>query len=108
MSLKLNSDKTEYIHFRSRQQVKKIDTSPINANGDLIPMSYNIWYLGGYLDTNVTFSKHVKQKVKAALVNVVKIKSIRKNLLASTTLGLNTAYHINYANAMLYGTRKKY
>ena len=37
MRLKLNSDKTEYIQFRSRQQIKKIDTSPINANGNLIP-----------------------------------------------------------------------
>ena len=44
--LKLNSDKTKYIQFRSRQQINKIDTSPINANGDLIPMSYSIRYLG--------------------------------------------------------------
>ena len=45
MRLKLNWDKTEYIQFRSRQQVKKIDTSPINANGDLIPWApvYGTW-----------------------------------------------------------------
>ena len=61
--IKTDSDKTEYIQFRSRQQIKKINTSPINANGDLIPMSYSIWYLGGYLNTNLTFSEHVKQKV---------------------------------------------
>ena len=73
MRLKLNSDKTEYIQFGSRQQIKKIDTSPINANGKLIPMSYSILYLGGYLDTNLAFSKHVKQKVKAAMANFVKI-----------------------------------
>ena len=54
--LKLNSDKTEYIQFGSRQQINKIKTSPINANGDLIPMSHSIWYLGGYLDTNLTFN----------------------------------------------------
>ena len=58
--LKLNSDKTEYMQFRSRQQIKNIDT--INANGNLIPMIYSVWYLGGYMDTNQTFSEHVKQK----------------------------------------------
>ena len=70
--LKLNSDKTEYIQFRSRQQIKKITTSPINANGDLIPMSYRIQYLRGYLDANLMFSEHVKQKVKAAMENIIK------------------------------------
>ena len=75
MKLKLNLNKTEYIQFRSRQQIKKIDASPINANGNLIPMSYSMWYLGGYLDTNLTFSKHVKQKqkVRVAMENFVKI-----------------------------------
>ena len=65
MRLKLNSNKTEYIQFGSRQQIKKIDTSPINANGNLIPMRE-------YLDTNLTFSEHVKQKVKAATANFIK------------------------------------
>ena len=72
MRLKLNSDKTEYIQFRSRQQINKIDTSPINAIGDLIPMNHSIQYLGGYLDTNLTFNEHVKQKVKAAMANFIK------------------------------------
>ena len=51
MRLKLNSYKTKYIQFGSRQQIKKIDTSPIKANGKLIPKSYNMWYLGGYLES---------------------------------------------------------
>ena len=73
MRLKLSSDKTKYIKFGSRQQVKKINTSPVNDNGNLILISYSIKYLGGYLDTNLTFSEHVKQKVKAALANFIKI-----------------------------------
>ena len=69
MRLKLNSDKTEYIQLGSRQNTKKINTFPINANGNLTPMSFSIQYLGGHLDTNLTFSEHVKQKVKAAMTN---------------------------------------
>ena len=84
LRLKLISDKTEYIQFRSRQKIKKIDTSAINANGNLIPMSYSIQYLGGYLDTNLIFSEHAKQNVKAAMANFIKIQSIRKCLSVST------------------------
>ena len=73
MRLKLNSDKTEHIQLGSRQKTKKIDASPINANGNLIPISYGMGYLGGYLDTNLTFSEHVKQKVKAAMTNFRKM-----------------------------------
>ena len=73
MRIKLKSDKTEYIQLRSRQQIRKIDTSPINANGNLIPMSYSMQYMGGYLDTNLTFSEHVKQNVKAAMANFIQI-----------------------------------
>ena len=71
MSLKFNSGKIEYIQFGSRQQIK-INTSPIHGNGDLIPMSYSIQYLGGYLDTNPTFSEHVKQNVKVAMAKLIK------------------------------------
>ena len=98
--------------FNSDQdsKLRRLIHHPINANGnDLIPMSYSIWYLGGYLDTNLTFSKHVKQKVKAAMANFVKIWSIRKNLFVSTctTLVLMLCIsHIDYINAMLYGTTK--
>ena len=73
-------------------------------------MSYSIQYLGEYLVTNLTFSKHVKQKVKATMVNFVKIQSIRKNVLVSTytTLVLMLCIsHIDYANVILYGTTKK-
>ena len=115
MRLKLNSDKTEYIQFGSRQQIKKIDTSPIYANGNVISipipiLSYSIQYLGGYLDTNLTFNEHVKQNFKAAMANFVKIWSIRKYVSVSicTTLVLMLCIlHIDYANAMPYGTTKK-
>ena len=36
MQLKLNRDKTEFITFSSKQQLKKLDKSPLDANDDLI------------------------------------------------------------------------
>ena len=33
-------------------------------------------YLGGHLDSSLTFEEHIKQKSKAAMLNLTKIKSI--------------------------------
>ena len=47
--LKLNSDKTEYILFKSAKQLEKILIKPLNDNSDLIPISNVVRYLGEYL-----------------------------------------------------------
>ena len=78
MSLKLNSDKTEYIEFRSRQQLQKSTNTPQNANGNLVNISKVARYLRGYLDKTLSFKEHIKQKPKKAMVNLIKIRSIRK------------------------------
>ena len=45
MCLKLNSDKTKYILFGLTKVLEKIPTEPLNANGDLIPISHVVKYL---------------------------------------------------------------
>ena len=67
--LKHNTDKTDFIIFDSKQQLMKLDESPLHANGDLIPKSEVVRYLGGHLDTSLTFATHVKTKVKTAMAN---------------------------------------
>ena len=62
MQLKLNSDKTKYIHFVSTKHIEKLDTSPFNTNGDLIELSTVVRYLEGYLDRSLTFKVHAKEK----------------------------------------------
>ena len=37
MCLKLNTDKTDFIIFSSKQQLRKLDKSPLDAKDDLIP-----------------------------------------------------------------------
>ena len=60
--LKLNSGKTEYIKFGSKQQLQKSTSTPLNANDDLINLSKVVRYLGGYLDQTLSFKEHIKQK----------------------------------------------
>ena len=79
--LKCNTDKTELIQFGSRQQLHKIDTIiPLNADGDLIQVSNVVRYLGGYMDCNLNFKKHISQKIMKAMTNITRIRSIRKKI----------------------------
>ena len=108
MHLKLNSNKTEYILFGSTKQLK-ISTEPLYVNGDLIPISHGMKYLGGYLDQSLNFKEHVKQKAKKAMSNPVKNRSIRRYLStkACTTLVLMLCItHLDYVT-LLYDLPKK-
>ena len=106
MHLKLNPDKTEYILFGSWQQLKKISPEPLNAQGDSIPVSELLRYLGGFLDQNLNFKKHIIEKAKKPMANIIKICAIHKYLTVQscTTLVLMLCItHLDYANAVLYG-----
>ena len=63
MRLKLNSDKTEFIMFISRQMLKYANTSHLNFGTTPIQWSKLVRYLGGYLDSCLTFEEHVKTKI---------------------------------------------
>ena len=52
MKLKLNEDKTEYIQFGFRTQLKKCDDVPLDANSSLVQKSKTVKYLGVDLDSH--------------------------------------------------------
>ena len=107
MHLNLNPEKKpEYILFGSQQQLKKTSTEPLNAHGDPIAVSDTMRYLGGFLDQHLNFKKHINEKAKKAMANIIKISTICKylTLQSCTTLVLMLCItHLDYANAMLYG-----
>ena len=80
MHLKLNTDKTEFMIFGSKHQLRKLDESTLYTNGELIQKSEVVRYLGGHLDASLTFETHIKSKVKTAMVNFIKIRSIQNYL----------------------------
>ena len=61
-------------------------------------------YLGAYLDSTLNLKQHIKVKCKAAMLNLLKIKAIRKYLTtkacpkAVITLMMT---HLDYANSIL-------
>ena len=92
--LKLNECKTEFIYFGSRQQLKKCTFDKININNETIQRSDTVKYLGGHLDQNLNFKKHVITKCKTAMMNIQKIRLIRKfltegNMSSTHTLACN-------------------
>ena len=76
MWLKLNSEKTEYIPFGSKQQLNKAAHEPFKAGSDLIELSNKIKYLGGVLDNTLSFELHVSLKVEETMTEFIQIKSM--------------------------------
>ena len=106
MQLKLNCDKTELILFGSRQQLLKCKTREMELDGNLISMSQYVRYLGGGLDSTLSFKKHINKAAGVAMANFFRIRGIRKylNRDACQTLLLGLCIsHLDYANAILYG-----
>ena len=106
MQLKLNCDKTELILFGSRQQLLKCKTGEIELDGNLISTSQYVRYLGGGLDSTLSFKKHINNAAAVAMANFFRIRGIRKylNRDACQTLLLGLCIsHLDYANAILYG-----
>ena len=67
-------------------------------------MSETIKYLGAWIDSNLSFKKHIPERCKNAMWNLHKLKHIRKFLDQETcntlVCGLVLA-HLDYANAIL-------
>ena len=103
--LKMNTSKTEFIMFGSKQQLKKC-TDVKNINGDNIKPESCVRYLGAFLDERLNFKEHVKRKCRTAMLNYLRIKSIRKYLTKEATeilvLSLVVS-HLDYCNVILYG-----
>ena len=107
--LKMNTTKMEFIVFGSKQQLMKVEVTSINVNGDSIPRSEVIKYLGTWMDQYLNFRQHILKKCNVAMINLQRIKAIRRILTVEATetlvCGLVTS-HLDYSNAILYGLPK--
>ena len=106
MKLKLNTDKTEFIEFGSKQQISKCSISTFNAGNDIINRNCSVRCLGAFLDSALTMETHIKTKTQLAMTNLIKIKNIRNFLTreACTTLMVGLVLsHMDYCNSILIG-----
>ena len=99
----------EFVYFGSKNMLIKNNINTVNTNGEHIVRSDKVKYLGGLLDSTLSFCQHVITKCQAANINLQKIRHIRKFLTKDTCHQLKQSLvmsHCNYANAMLYGIPK--
>ena len=104
--LKMNSSKTEFIYFASRQQLAKTVCDCIDVCGENVTMNEVIKLLGTYLDKHLTYKQHITTKCKTAMFNIQRIKHIRKYLTKEAceilVMGLVTL-HLDYCNSLFNG-----
>ena len=106
VKLKLNETKTEFIYFGGKQQLAKTRRNTININGETIQCTNKIKYLGGHLDSSLTLKDHIIAKSKAATINIIKIRNIRKYLNQDICHKLVISLvlsHLDYSNSLLSG-----
>ena len=105
MRLKMNPSKTEYIYFCNSWQLKKCSEKDIDIAGDLIVRSSTIHYLGVWMDEALNFREHVTHKCQAAMLNLLRLRSIRHLLDTKTSANLCLSLcmsHVDYCNSVLY------
>ena len=105
VKLKLNESKIAFIYFDGRQ-LAKTHRDTININREIIKYTNKIKYLGGHLDSSLTFRDHIIAKSKAATINIIKIGNIRKYLNQDTCHQLVITLvllHVDNSNSMLSG-----
>ena len=103
--LKMNLSKTEFIYFANARQLQKYEITSINIAGNLIVISYLIWYLGVWLNPTLNFKTHITKNCQAAMLNFTKIRSIHHLLTQDATSSLVLSLcisHLNYCNSVLY------
>ena len=102
----MNPNKTEFIYFGNKPQLKKCNVVSLKVSEDLIPRASSIRYLGVYMDEHLNYKQHVAKKCQAAMFNYFKIRSIRPLLDVPTTARLCLSLcilHLDYCNSVLYG-----
>jgi hypothetical protein len=78
--LQLNSNKTEFIAFGSRDQLKKVAVTEVLVNDELFQIKPAVRYLGIYLDSQLKFTKHINHICRAAYANLKMLQSLRSSL----------------------------
>jgi hypothetical protein len=104
--LQLNSKKTEFIIFGTREQLKKTKLDEVVVNGERFQIQSVVRNLGIFLDSQLKFTKHVDNICRAAYSNLHMLHRLRRPLSNSQFAVLVHSLvlsRIEYAPSVLYG-----
>lgn len=103
--LKLNPGKTEILVVGRAQQLKKIDVSSLEIDGNLISVTDNVRNLGVIFDSKLNMEGHINSICKSSYFHLRRISQIRKCLTKKSTEILVHALigsKLDYCNSLLY------
>ena len=106
--LQMNTSKTEFMMIGSRTQLSKCVTNNIKVCNDTVEKSEIIRLLGIWIDSNLNFKTNITKKCQTAMLNIFRIKHIRRYLTQDACKVLVhglVMLHLDYCNCLYYGLR---
>ena len=107
--LQLNAEKTEFIVFTSKQNLKHIRIHQLKVNGDAIPTVPVVRNLGIHLDSHLCFDQHILYLRKVCFMYISWIRKIRHLLTFDAAKILVHALiisRLDYCNSLFTGLPK--
>ena len=108
--LKMNPAKTEIVTFATKSSFNKIQHNSIEVDQEKVAISSHLKYLGVWLDSHLSFEKHINSKCGVACMNIKSIAAIRRFIDLDTAKLLASSLvltHLDYSNSILCGLPKK-
>ena len=102
----LNPDKTDFVLFGSRPQLRRCVSDSLVISGSSVKRSSVVKHLGVLLDENLTMKAQVTKTCRNASLNLHKIAAIRPYLTAHTAQILIQGLvisHLDYCNICFIG-----
>jgi hypothetical protein len=107
--LKLNDDKTEFIMFGTRQNLKMVGNTSISIGSDVVENNHKVRNLGVMFDSELRGISHVNKLCSSLYLTIKQVASIRNRLDYDTSkllMQILVSSRMDYGNSQLAGTAK--
>lgn len=104
--LQLNTDKTQFIWLGSPSQLSKLGCHEVEIGAVKIPVSTEVTCLGVFIDSEITFTAHVKRLSGRCFYHLRQLRSVRQMLTVDAAKALMHAFiscRLDYCNSVLHG-----
>ena len=108
--LTVNTKKSNFVVYGTKSKVSKVQNVDLKLNGDMLNRVPFYKYLGVFLDSNLTFNKHVDVSKKLICHKLYLLSKIRKYINEPTSTRIfktMIAPLIDYGNIIYSGTSAK-
>jgi hypothetical protein len=102
----LNSTKTQFIWFGTRQQLHKLDYSLLALKFPSYTYSSSVRDLGVTLDSSLTFAEHISTLTRSCYFQLRRLRAIRRSTMPTVFTSIVHAFicsRVDYCNSLLLG-----